>query len=107
MKPINQTILRLLAVILMTAGLFGGNNHAYAWGGDGSSNNPYVIQSEKDWKTFCQKTNDGYFRDAYGELGADITVTITSDDNDAMDLMCGRSYYPFIGYFDGRGINES
>ena len=49
MKLIHQTILRLLAVILMTAGLFGGVTRAYALSGSGTQGDPYRIGSEDDW----------------------------------------------------------
>lgn len=104
MKLMYQTILRLLAVILMTAGLFGGVSPAYAITGNGQPDNPYVITNLDDWEFFCHnRVNSGSLRNAYAELADDITVTITSSDNYASNIMCGISYYPFIGHFDGKG----
>ena len=96
MKLKHQTILRLLAVILMTAGLFGGNHRAYAIDGDGSQGNPYKIGSTADWESFVSSVNSGNsYENKYLELSSDISVgniRITSGSN-----------VQFGGHFDCKG----
>ena len=58
MKLMHQTILRLLAVILMTAGLSGGIRcYAYDWSGSGTTSDPYLIEKESDWDEMCNYFN--------------------------------------------------
>lgn len=91
-KLINQTILRLLIVILMTAGLFGGISRAFALSGSGTQSNPYKITSDEDWRNFCRVVNglaNGGNESAWAELLADIYVTVSSS-TDIYEKMVGR-----------------
>ena len=95
MKITSQHIIRILAVILMMAGGFGGGNRAYAISGNGSPDNPYQISSADDWKYFKYLTHLN--RSSFFILTNDIEV----------DTMFGVKEtwngYFFIGEFDGKG----
>ena len=91
MKITSQHIIRLLYVILMMAGAFGGGNRAYAISGTGDQNNPYQISSASDWAQFATLTNDNYNK--YFILTADITVS----------QMFAQNGNDFEGVFDGKG----
>lgn len=99
MKITSQHIIRLLAVILMMAGAFGGGNRAYADGtvgtkpqGAGTPDNPYRISNANEWKYFETSYLDKHFI-----LTKDIVVeTMFSGFDDT-------SGYTFRGTFDGMG----
>ena len=91
MKITSQHIIRLLAVILMMAGGFGGGNRAYAISGNGSPDNPYRISNADEWNSFATLTNDNYNK--YFILTADITVS----------QMFAQNGNDFEGVFDGKG----
>lgn len=92
MKLMHQTILRLLAVILMTAGLFGGVRcYAYDWSGSGTTSDPYLIEKESDWDEMCNYFNSYYTKSF--KLTADLSVTIAF----------GNGYNTYSGTFDGNG----
>ena len=68
MKITSQYIIRLLAVILMMAGAFGGGNRAYADGtvgtkpqGAGTPDNPYRISNADEWKYYETSYLDKHF----------------------------------------------
>ena len=67
------------------------------WSGDGTEQNPYIINSADKWNYFCDclQDNDTWnrFSGKYVKLGADITVT----------RMAGSSTHDFMGTFDGQG----
>lgn len=108
-KLINQTILRLLTVILIMAGLFGGISRAFALSGSGTQEDPYKITSEDDWKSFCNQVNTGN-ESPWAVLTTDITVNVDTR-TDLNVKMAGRpiqgysgiSYHYFRGNFDGHG----
>ena len=111
MKLKHQTVLRLLAVILMTAGLFGGVSRAFALSGSGTQEDPYKITSEDDWKQFCIIVNEQNNLDSWAVLTADIDVNV-STASDLYQKMVGRpvpsgssglSYHSYKGTFDGHG----
>ena len=92
MKLMHQTILRLLAAILMTAGLFGGVRcYAYDWSGSGTTSDPYLIEKESDWDEMCNYFNSYYTKSF--KLTADLSVTIAF----------GNGYNTYSGTFDGNG----
>ena len=96
MKITSQHIIRLLAVILMMAGGFGGGNRAYADGtkpqGAGTEEDPYRISNADEWKYFETSYLDKHFI-----LTKDIVVeTMFSGFDDT-------SGYTFRGTFDGMG----
>ena len=99
MKITSQHIIRLLAVILMMAGAFGGGNRAYADGtvgtkpqGAGTPDNPYRISNADEWKYYETSYLDKHFI-----LTKDIVVeTMFSGFDDT-------SGYTFRGTFDGMG----
>ena len=111
MKLKHQTIRRLLTVILMMAGLFGGVSRAFALSGSGTQANPYKITSEDDWKQFCIIVNEQNNLDSWAVLTADIDVNV-STASDLYQKMVGRpvpsgssglSYHSYKGTFDGHG----
>lgn len=94
-KLINQTILRLLTVILITAGLFGGISRAFAWSGSGTESNPYIISNRADWDSFVLELNSNTtFDGKYFKLTADIDI--------GSNITPGTDY-GFRGTFDGNG----
>lgn len=96
MKITSQHIIRLLAVILMMAGAFGGGNRAYADGtkpqGAGTETDPYRISNADEWKYFETSYLDKHFI-----LTKDIVVETMFSGFD------GTSGYNFRGTFDGMG----
>ena len=91
-KLINQTILRLLIVILMTAGLFGGVRcYAYSWSGSGTPDNPYLIGSETDWNEIHSNFSSYYSKSF--KLTTDLSISTEFGDY--------HKY--FSGTFDGNG----
>lgn len=97
MKITSQHIIRLLAVILMMAGGFGGGNRAYADGtqqpqGSGTSSDPYRISSAAEWKYFESLT--GPYIDNFFILTNDIVVET---------MFAHIGYDDFMGTFDGMG----
>lgn len=99
MKITSQHIIRLLAVILMMAGAFGGGNRAYADGtvgtkpqGAGTPDNPYRISNADEWKYYETSYLDKHFI-----LTKDIVVETMFSGFD------GTSGYNFRGTFDGMG----
>ena len=72
MKSTTQTIYRLLTVILMTAGLFGGECFAYNWTGDGTSSNPYEITKLDDWTEIYN--NPSTYKNSHFVLTTDLAV---------------------------------
>lgn len=93
-KQINQTIFRLLTVILMTAWLFGGISRAFAFSGSGTSGDPYLINDRTDWDSFVLQINSNNFNGKYIKLTADIDIgsNITPGSSEG-----------FRGTFDGNG----
>lgn len=73
--------------------------HVSALSGDGSRDNPYIIDAGVDWGILsysCGKQNEGEldFSGKYIKLNADITVT---------NSVGRESGVPFKGHFDGNG----
>lgn len=103
MKFMHQTILRLLTVILMTAGFFGGNNCAYALSGNGTEDNPYKIGSTEDWDAFADLVNSGTNESACAILTSDIDISkgVGGGYRDNNNLSIIYRYYR--GTFDGKG----
>lgn len=95
MKITSQHIIRLLAVILMMAGAFGGGNRAYADGtppqGSGTPDDPYRISNANEWKYFESLKDGDYSR--FFILTNDIVV----------ETMFASSGLSFKGTFDGKG----
>lgn len=92
-KLINQTILRLLTVILMTAGLFGGVRcYAYSWSGSGTPDNPYLIGSVTDWNEIHSNFSGYYYWKSF-KLTTDLSISTEFGDF--------NNY--FTGTFDGNG----
>ena len=89
MRLNTHTIIRILTVILMTAGLFGGECFAYNWTGNGTSSNPYQIKTQEDWVEFSSNISSYYNQ----------SIILKTD------LDVGSSYinYQFRGIFDGNG----
>ena len=89
MRLNTHTIIRILTVILMTAGLFGGECFAYNWTGNGTSSNPYQIKSLVDWSEFSSNISSYYTQ----------SIILKTD------LDVGSSYinHQFWGIFDGNG----
>lgn len=89
MRLNTHIIIRILTVILMTAGLFGGECFAYDWTGNGTSSNPYQLKSLDDWNEF------------YSNIGSYYNQSIILKT----DLDVGARYinYQFWGIFDGNG----
>lgn len=98
MKITLQHIIRLLAVILMMAGAFGGGNRAYADGtppqGSGTPDDPYRISNANEWKYFESLKDGDYSR--FFILTNDIVVeTMFASSANYNDY--------FRGTFDGKG----
>ena len=89
MRLNTHTIIRILTVILMTAGLFGGECFAYNWTGNGTFSNPYQIKTQEDWVEFSSNISSYYNQ----------SIILKTD------LDVGSSYinYQFRGIFDGNG----
>lgn len=111
MRLTTQTIQRLVAVILMTAGFFGGVSRAFALSGSGTQADPYNITSEDDWKQFCIIVNEQNRTDSWAVLRTDIAVNV-STASDIYQKMVGRpvpvgssglEYRYYGGTFDGHG----
>ena len=80
-------LLTLLAVLVCAANM-------WAWSGDGSSGNPYLIASESDWNALATNVNAGNsYSGKYFQLTADITVS----------EMVGTDANRFSGIFIGEG----
>lgn len=74
---------------LLAGGLLGASG---TMSGNGTAEDPFIIEDADDWNTFAAKVEAGTGADAYYKLGADgITVTTT----------VGTSENPFAGHFDG------
>ncbi len=77
------TIVLLCTIVQMT----------WAWDGDGTSANPYRIQSSADWKQLADDVNGGNsYSDTYFAMTADI---------DAEGISVGSESKPFSGSFSG------
>ena len=98
MKITLQHIIRLLAVILMMAGAFGGGNRAYADGtkpqGSGTPDDPYRISNADEWKYFESLKDGDYSR--FFILTNDIVV-------ETMFATSANYNDYFRGTFDGMG----
>lgn len=93
MKSMTQTIYRLLTVILMTAGLFGGVRcYAYSWSGSGTPDNPYLIGSVTDWNEIHSNFSGYYYWKSF-KLTTDLSISTEFGDF--------NNY--FTGTFDGNG----
>ena len=100
MKITSQHIIRLLAVILMMAGAFGGGNRAYADGtkpqGAGTETDPYRISNADEWKYWTNSETSEYLK-KYFILTNDIEV-------ETMFAGFDSNYgFNFGGTFDGMG----
>lgn len=96
MRLNTHIIIRILTVILLLTNVSGGGNLAYAWSGNGTSSNPYLIGSKADWDEFRNRlsaNNSNKFNGEYLKLTADIDIggDITPTGSD------------FYGTFDGDG----
>jgi hypothetical protein len=93
MKLKHQTILRLLAIILMTAGLFGGVRcyAAHDWFGSGTVADPYLIRNTDDWGEIHSNFSS-YFSKSF-KLTTDLSISTEFGD----------SHWYFTGTFDGNG----
>ena len=100
MKITSQHIIRLLAVILMMAGAFGGGNRAYADGtkpqGSGTPDDPYRISNADEWKYWREGESLTYF-ESYFILTNDIEVETMFAGSG------GTGGFLFLGIFDGKG----
>ena len=100
MKITLQHIIRLLAVILMMAGAFGGGNRAYADGtkpqGSGTPDDPYRISNADEWKYWREGESLTYF-ESYFILTNDIEVETMFAGSG------GTGGFLFLGIFDGKG----
>lgn len=108
MKITSQHIIRLLAVILMMAGGFGGGNRAYADGtkpqGAGTEEDPYRISNADEWKYYetsylnkhfiltndievetmfagIDSNSDNYFRGTFDGMGHTLTFKKGSESS--------------------------
>ena len=95
MKLKHQTIRRLLTVIFMMAGLFGGVSRSFAWSGSGTSSDPYLIKNRTDWNSFVNQLQSNSFSGICFKLTADIDI------GDYMTPFYSGSR--FKGTFDGNG----
>lgn len=96
MRHHTHIIIRILTVILLLTKVSGGGNLAYAWSGDGTSSDPYLIGCKADWDQFRNKlsaNNSNKFNGEYLKLTADIDI------EDKITLPGGD----FKGTFDGNG----
>ena len=96
MRHHTHIIIRILTVILLLTNVSGGGNLAYAWSGNGTSSDPYLIGSKADWDEFRNRlsaNNSNKFNGEYLKLTADINIggDITPTGSD------------FYGTFDGDG----
>lgn len=100
MKITSQHIIRLLYVILMMAGAFGGGNRAYADGtkpqGAGTEEDPYRISNADEWKYWKENESYTYF-EKYFILTNDIEVETMFAG------FGGTGGFLFRGIFDGKG----
>ena len=98
MKITSQHIIRLLMLLLMVAGAFGGGNRAYADGtkpqGSGTPDDPYRISNADEWKYFESLKDGDYSR--FFILTNDIVV-------ETMFATSANYNDYFRGTFDGMG----
>lgn len=80
----------LLFMTLMTTSVWASNG---VISGDGTKENPYLIEDASDWKAFAKNVNTGKEKAGYYKLVADITTDIT----------VGTTSNKFSGSFDGQG----
>lgn len=95
MRLNTHTIIRILTVILMTAGLFGGVSRSFAWSGSGTSGDPYLIKDRTDWDSFVYQLQRNSFSGICFKLTADIDI-----ESNITPIWLG---YGFKGTFDGNG----
>ena len=99
MKKYIITLFSLLALAQVSAWADKYDAHVSALSGNGTRDNPYIINAAADWAILsysCGKQNEGEldFSGKYIKLNADITVTT---------IMGRESGVPFKGHFDGNG----
>ena len=68
--------------------------------GSGSSNNPYIIDSEPAWNLFANTVNgaDGYTQSSFSDQFVKLTQDISG-----VSTIVGTENHPFSGTFDGGG----
>ena len=71
-------------------------------GGDGTSDNPYLISNGKQLALLAQQTNDGTGGDAYYKLTKGIDLQKCSGGLNPWTSI-GTPEHPFTGHFDGNG----
>ena len=86
----------LLAALLLVMGA----QRSFAYDGNGTADNPYLIRSSSDWTDLYKDCWYNTFEGKYFRLVADISV----EDGWPNDNVIGWSAsYPFRGVFDGDG----
>lgn len=87
---------------------------SYFAGGNGTANNPYLIDRPihlynlawLQYLGYFNKTESGAYVQTYFKLAADVDMASTSSNNWTLPPI-GTTTYPFIGNFDGNGKSVS
>jgi len=94
--------IKLLAIVAV---LFAATTHASAWSGSGTTDTPWLINSEDDWNELVTKVNGGEsYYGKYFQLTEDISVTTMVGQpvfNSHVEMAVYNS--GFCGTFDGGG----
>ena len=75
------------------------------WAGNGVEYNPYLIYNEAQWNLLAQRVNNGTstYSGEFFKLMADITVTETVSEGNAIKMVGWSDERSFRGTFDGDG----
>lgn len=65
--------------------------------GEGTAEDPYLIEDEHDWSVLTNKVDYGTGVDAYYKLTADLNIA----EGEPINTIIGTTTHPFRGHFDG------
>lgn len=88
-----MTTKKLFLVPFMLLMLF--STHVWAWDGNGTESDPYLVKSDADWNALSSAVSKGD-----GFSGKVFRMT---DDIDVHNMSVGTEQTPFAGTFDGDG----
>lgn len=65
--------------------------------GEGTAEDPYLIEDEHDWSVLTNKVDYGTGVDSYYKLTADLNIA----EGEPINTIIGTTEHPFRGHFDG------
>jgi hypothetical protein len=65
--------------------------------GEGTAEDPYLIEDEHDWSVLTNKVDYGTGVDSYYKLTADLNIA----EGEPINTIIGTTTHPFRGHFDG------